>query len=185
MMERMRGSDMGVVFLVVRLNHYSTLEAVFGEETANHVLTEAREVVAEVCRSSDSVVVNDHDIVVIGRSTKPRHGRLLAERIRSRIEQHVFTVDNGLQQSFTCSLGYAPYPFVPEYPNLLSEDQVLELAIAALGAAERTSRNTWIGYLSTPNSTINPDLIRTSFRHPEGLVRSGLIGIETSLSASS
>jgi PleD family two-component response regulator len=52
-----------------------------------------------------------------------------------------FDVGNGLQIHKTCSIGWAPLPWMRDNVELLSVDNVIELADKALYLAKREGRN--------------------------------------------
>ena len=76
------------------------------------------------------------------------------EEIRDRVLEAVrelpFDVGNGVQVNKTCSIGWAPFPWIREDVGLLSIDNVIELADKALYLAKREGRNRSYGMLPAP-----------------------------------
>ena len=63
------------------------------------------------------------------------------------IRELPFDVGNGVQIHKTCSIGWAPFPWLLEDVGLLSIDNVIELADKALYLAKREGRNRSYGML--------------------------------------
>jgi predicted signal transduction protein with EAL and GGDEF domain len=52
----------------------------------------------------------------------------------------------------TCSIGWAPFPWLPEDVGMLSIDNVIELADKALYLSKREGRNRAYGMLPSPTA---------------------------------
>jgi hypothetical protein len=91
----------------------------------------------------------------------------------------VFTLGDGQIVRTTCSVGYASYPFLRTDPDLLTWEQVLNLADSALYAAKKR-RNAWVGYLSTDRSPSDEDLLGSIREAPDELVKKGSLEIRES-----
>ena len=63
-----------------------------------------------------------------------------------------FDLGNGETTNLTCSIGFAPYPFYIEQPDLFNWEEVFDIADTALYAVKKSGRNGWIGLFSTENT---------------------------------
>lgn len=134
-----------IVFLMVDLDHFKPVNDTHGHVAGDRMLLEVRDVLIGACRSSDVVIRwGGDEFLVIGREATSTEVSSLAERIRSRIESHVFELGNGAVAHTTCSVGFAGYPFLGSQPDLVSWEQVLGIADIAMYRAKEL-RNSWAG----------------------------------------
>ena len=75
----------------------------------------------------------------------------LSDRV---IRDDVFTLEDGRVIRATCSIGFACFPFVRDEPDTFSWEDVLALADSALYAAKHTSRDAWVGLVSTNDTFV-------------------------------
>jgi PleD family two-component response regulator len=68
-------------------------------------------------------------------------------RVLEAIREVPFDVGNGVEIHKTCSIGWAPFPWLKEDGGLLSIENVIELADKALYLAKREGRNRSYGLL--------------------------------------
>jgi hypothetical protein len=76
----------------------------------------------------------------------------------------------------SCSIGFARYPFVLEAPALLSWEQCLSLADAALFQAKKM-RNSWFGWGGKAAAAEVVELPLALETDPETLERQGLLDV--------
>lgn len=101
----------------------------------------------ETCRAADTVVRwGGEEFLVVHRFTDRKHGRTLAERIRSAIASRDFIGPDGRTVPLTCFVGFAALPFYPEDPDALDWEEVVSIADEALYTAKRSGRNAWVGF---------------------------------------
>jgi diguanylate cyclase (GGDEF)-like protein len=169
-----------LIFMMVDLDHFKSINDSCGHAAGDQVLIEVRNILLEASRDSDTVIRwGGDEFLVIGRDSNAQKSDALAERIRSRIAGNVFTLDDGQIVRTTCSVGYASYPFLRTDPDLLTWEQVLNLADSALYVAKK-KRNAWVGYLSTDRSPSDEDLLGSIREAPDELVKNGSLEIRES-----
>lgn len=138
-----------LVFMMVDLDRFKTINDSFGHAAGDRMLLEVRDVLLETCRESDIVIRwGGDEFLVVARDADPTMAEGLAERLRARIEARVLELGGGREARTTCSIGFACFPFLQSQPDVLSWDNVIQLADSALYRA-KTHRNAWVGYLST------------------------------------
>lgn len=123
--------------LVIGLDHFRTVNDRLGHEAGDHVLRSAAEVIREMVRDTDVVGRCGGDTFgVVLPHTERRQACHLAERLRERIERHLFISQLG-QVRITASMGLAP---VPDFGVATSSDWT-SIAGAALRDAKAQGRN--------------------------------------------
>ena len=116
----------------------------------------------------------------MARDLDVRNLSSLAERIRTSIANHPFSVGDGQFVRATCSIGYACYPFIPGDLESLTWEQVLSVSDRALYMAKHSGRNAWVGLEATPES--DGDIVLSRLRDDlHGLADDGQIKVHTSL----
>jgi PleD family two-component response regulator len=76
---------------------------------------------------------------------------MLCSRVLEAVREVPFDVGNGVEIHKTCSIGWAPFPWLTNDVGLLSIDNVIELADKALYLAKREGRNRSYGMLPARN----------------------------------
>jgi diguanylate cyclase (GGDEF)-like protein len=171
-----------VVFVMVDLDNFKEINDTFGHPEGDKVLVQMRDVLLEACRESDIVIRwGGDEFLVVGRDTDPDRAEALAHRIRSSIEEKVFTLDEGQVLRTTASVGFACFPFVRTHPDMVTWEQVLAMADDALYAAKHLSRNAWVGFMSTLKSGESQDLVRTIRDDAGRAADHGIIEIRSSI----
>jgi diguanylate cyclase (GGDEF)-like protein len=136
---------------MVDIDHFKLVNDQYGHTAGDQVLQQVAEILRGATRDSDTVVRwGGEEFLVVARNAARRESAILAERVRAQLAEHVFTLEDGTTLRRTCSVGFTFYPFVPTVPNLLSWEQVLDIADHCLYAAKRGGRNAWVGLLPSP-----------------------------------
>ena len=89
--------------------------------------------------------------MLVCRSTDRESAALLSARVLETIREMPFDVGNGVQVHKTCSIGWAPFPWLQDDVGLLSIDNVIELADKGLYLAKREGRNRSFGMIPAPD----------------------------------
>lgn len=105
---------------------------------------------------------------------------ILLERIRQAVEKKQFDIGKESPVQLTCSIGAAAFPFLTNYPEMLSWDRIVEVADACLYAVKRSGRNAWIAINSTDLASSN-DIKHDLAKDLPGLINDGKLEIITSL----
>ena len=149
--EAQPGNDL--VFFIVDIDHFKEVNDRYGHAAGDRVLTQMRQRLLDVSRESDYLVRwGGEEFLVVARATCRSEADSVAARICEAVGGRPFDLDDGLQITRTCSVGYACYPFLPRQPRLLSWPQVVELADQGLYRVKRGGRNGWCGVLSAGNA---------------------------------
>jgi two-component system, sensor histidine kinase ChiS len=103
-------------------------------------------------RRSDYLVRwGGEEFLLVCRTTDRDNATYLCKRVLEAVRDLPFDVGNGVEIHKTCSIGWAPYPWLKDDVGHLSIDNVIELADKALYLAKREGRNRSYGLLPAPN----------------------------------
>lgn len=146
------------VLMVVDLDHLKPVNDQYGHEGGDAVLIQVAEILRRVFRSADLIVRwGGDEFVVLCQNADLATASALAERVRSSVAKQIFRVGEGVAARTSCSIGFAPVPFIPGHPKLLDWEQSLSIADVALYEAKR-ERNTWVGWGGTDKAAELPSL---------------------------
>jgi two-component system cell cycle response regulator len=149
-----RATDADLVFLLIDLDRFKSVNDEFGHQAGDTVLAQVADALRESCRASDTIARwGGDEFLVLSRFTDRRTGSVLAERIRSAVEQRAFDLGDGRTIQRTCSVGFASYPFSTVHPMALTWEQVVAVADQALYQAKRSGANAWVGVSATDAAT--------------------------------
>jgi len=140
----LRDVVMGIYML--DLDYFKQVNDTYGHAAGDAVLQQTADALTRTMRKSDNLVRwGGEEFVAVAWVKDPDHVRIVAEKLRSVIENTEFTLPNGQVLRKTVSLGYGSMPFSTNQPRLLTWEQVLSIADAALYLAKAEGRNRWIG----------------------------------------
>ena len=171
-----------LAFVMIDLDHFKTVNDSAGHAAGDAVLRQLRDLLKSVSRSSDIIVRwGGDEFLLVARDLSGDGLVELAERIRSRVAQHVFEIGEGRVVRTTCSVGFACYPFFREQLDALSWEQVISVADRALYVAKASGRNAWVGF--HPGITALPiqGLFSAVCHGTQQLVREGTLRVTSSL----
>jgi len=174
--------NIDLVFLMVDIDHFKFVNDHYGHAAGDCVLQGVAEILRNATRDSDTVVRwGGEEFLVVARNAARGESAILAERIRSQMEDYVFVLEDGTKLHRTCSVGFTFFPFLPDKPSHLPWEQVLDIADHCLFAAKHGGRNAWVGLFPTAEG--DPDRIKSMIpmKIPE-LIQSGDIRVSSSLS---
>ncbi len=138
--------NIDLLFVMVDIDHFKEVNDLFGHAAGDRVLLQVAEVLLTCIRDTDSAVRwGGEEFLVLARNTNRRESTILVERIRSAIALHPFDIGAGSTLHRTCSIGYTCFPFIPEEPDCLDWERVVEISDQCLYAAKQGGRDAWVG----------------------------------------
>lgn len=139
-----RNVVMGIFML--DLDFFKQVNDTYGHAAGDAVLQQTADVLMRIMRKSDNLVRwGGEEFVAIAWVREPDDVAIVAEKLRRAIQDNEFTLPDGRVLRKTVSLGYGSMPFSIRQPRLLTWEQVLSIADAALYLAKHEGRNRWIG----------------------------------------
>ncbi len=143
-----------LTFFILDVDYFKSVNDIYGHSAGDLLLIELSDLLMKICRESDCVVRwGGEEFLIVSRFADREEAPLMAERIRQTIEKHDFTLVDGKILKKTCSIGFACFPFLPNYPLELSWEQVIDIADHALYAAKKSGRNRSVGLVANTNTT--------------------------------
>jgi len=138
--------DADLLFFLVDLDHFKTVNDRFGHQAGDVVLTQMRPRLDEVFRESDFVVRwGGDEFLAVARGSRRSDAGAIAERLREAVASRAFAFGGEQTFELSVSVGFAAFPFVASTPDAVPWLLVVALADHALYMAKAAGRNTWFG----------------------------------------
>ena len=161
-----------LALMVADLDCLKPINDEYGHEGGDSVLIHVSRILRDCLHGLDTVVRwGGDEFVVVHSCNNLEAASELAERIRIAVSTHRYRLTGTSVARTSCSIGFAMYPFVRAVPGLLTWEEVLRLADAALYRA-KTRRNAWVGWSGRKAA---PDLATRIVADPEGAEADNLI----------
>jgi diguanylate cyclase (GGDEF)-like protein len=143
---RQPARDVVMGIYMLDLDFFKQVNDTYGHAGGDAVLQQTAEVLTRTMRKSDNLVRwGGEEFVAVTWVRELDHVRIVAEKLRSAIERAEFVLPDGQVLRKTVSIGFGSMPFSLDQPRLLSWEQVLSIADAALYMAKAEGRNRWVG----------------------------------------
>ena len=178
------GTAASMVLMVIDLDFLKPINDLYGHLAGDRILTQVADILRDSCREDDYVARwGGDEFVVAYLHADLNNAEGLAERIRSRVAKQIFRLGDGRVARTSCSMGFARYPFVLEAPRLLTWEQCLSVADAALFHAKK-HRNAWLGWGGTAAAATVENLLQAVEMDLETLEREGRLDVHRTQFAS-
>ena len=133
-----RRHDTSVTLLMIDIDHFKQVNDGRGHLAGDAVLHSVAQVLARAVRNEDVVArYGGEEFAIISRDIRLEEGRVLAERLRRRVEAAEVDVGDGPPIKVTVSVGVASFP----ESKVDSAAQLIASADAALYRAKHGGRN--------------------------------------------
>lgn len=172
----------GLFFMMIDLDGFKAINDTFGHHAGDRALVQVRDILQACCRHSDTIIRwGGDEFLIVGRSGgPPTMEENLAERIRVALAEHQYTVGDGHIGRLSGSIGFTRYPFAPLRPQLLSWEQVIDVADHAAYISKENGRNAWVG-IHCGRKGVPEDLATRIQAHFEALLERGVVTLNTSI----
>ncbi len=171
-----------LVFYLLDIDDFKSVNDEHGHAAGDRVLEQVARVLEQTGRASDTVVRwGGEEFLILSRQVDRRGAAVFAQRVRDAVRDHVFVAEEGVTLRRTCSVGFAPFPFVTRDPRAVSWDQVVRLADQAAYLAKRSGRDAWVGVHA--NDATPPEAVRGDPATLELLVAEGVLDVISSMDA--
>ena len=173
-----QGEDL--VFLLVDLDHFKSVNDGHGHAAGDAVLKLAAEAIRAATRDADTVARwGGEEFLVVARRADRHAADIIARKILDEVRSRVYPVTGGRPLNLTCSVGYSAFPVVLGEPAAFGWEEVVEIADQCLYAAKRSGRDAFVGvYLEGPD--VSPDVASRLLSELPELVSEGKVALKTS-----
>ncbi len=135
-----------LVFFMIDIDHFKRINDDYGHRVGDQVLVSFADRLRRLSRDQDLLVRwGGEEFLLVVRGIGVEAAATVAERVRKAIADRPVALDEGLNLSLSCSIGFAPWPFHLEWPGLGDCEQSMHLADRCLYAAKSGGRNAWVG----------------------------------------
>ena len=142
-----------LIFVLVDIDRFKRVNDELGHASGDRLLQEVAKRIASVMRRSDDLVRwGGEEFLLVCRTTDRDNASMLCDRVLEAVREMPFDVGNAVGIHKTCSIGWAPFPWLREDAGLLSIDNVIELADKALYLAKREGRNRAFGMVPSEDA---------------------------------
>ncbi len=140
-----------LLFFMIDLDNFKRVNDQHGHTVGDDVLVQTCRRLRNVCREQDMLVRwGGEEFLLAARLSGHDEAAALAGRILRAVDSEPVALDDGRTLPVTCSVGFAPWPFAPQWPTLGGWQQSVDLADRCLYAAKASGRNAWVGLLPGP-----------------------------------
>ena len=140
-----------VLFFMIDLDNFKRVNDQHGHAVGDDVLVQTCRRLRNVCREQDLLVRwGGEEFLLAARLSGHDEAAALAGRILRAVDNQPVALDDGRTLPVSCSVGFAPWPFAPQWPTLGGWQQSVDLADRCLYAAKASGRNAWVGLLPGP-----------------------------------
>jgi diguanylate cyclase (GGDEF)-like protein len=163
------------VMMTIDLDNLKVINDQHGHSAGDRAIVSVAQVLLDVCEPAHTACRwGGDEFVVLMPATSFDAAAVLAERIRTAVTQIQFRGDPRLHIS--CSIGFAPAPFVAGVPDGASWEQTLSLADAALYMAKST-RNDWVGWVGSKLAANLPGGVEEILANAQQLETQGALNV--------
>ena len=142
-------SNSDLVLFMLDLDYFKLVNDEYGHAAGDAVLVQTAHLLKLCMRASDYVIRwGGEEFLLVARFIDRTQAPALAEKIRSAIEAHPYTLPDSRIIHKTVSIGFATFPFVAGHPGAMKLDTLQRIADRALYAAKRSWRNAWVGVVA-------------------------------------
>ncbi len=155
--ERSKRYVRDISLLMLDIDHFKKFNDTYGHQSGDTVLKTVSELIRNNIRNTDfGARYGGEEFAVILPETSGPQARIVAERLRTSISGHVFTLGSGEQQRVTVSLGYATFPRDAD-----ADEVLIKRADESLYASKHQGRNRVTGYADGTTPSAPPDAAKT------------------------
>jgi diguanylate cyclase (GGDEF)-like protein len=142
---------------ILDIDNFKKVNDDFGHKAGDIVIVEIARILLEMLRNSDTIIRwGGEEFLIITWQREKSDSYELAERMRNRIKEYEFMIDDKISVKKTVSVGFAHFPFITNDIETVNWSHVVSLADSALYIAKNNGRDLCIG-IETGEETYTED----------------------------
>lgn len=150
----MHGEEV-MVFAMVDIDHFKTINDSHGHSTGDLVLQQFATLLNRLVRSGDYVVRwGGEEFLLVFRPMPMRNLQVIGNRLRDTVNAHPFDIDHGRSLRVTCSIGLSEYPLFRDQQGRIGWETMVELADQALYYVKTNDRDGWAAFRPTERTDL-------------------------------
>lgn len=154
------GRNRDLVLYLIDIDHFKLINDDHGHAAGDCVLVEISNRIHSVMRQTDVLIRwGGEEFLLVSRAAERSEAAQLALRVLNAVGADSYEipgVDKPIMK--TCSVGYAPFPWFTENPELVDYETVLKMADRALYRAKESGRNRAFGVVPIGNGANVPSM---------------------------
>ena len=152
--------DADIMFFVIDIDHFKKVNDHYGHQAGDLVLIEITNRLKKLIRGSDYLVRwGGEEFLFVVKETSRELAAQFAHRICQQVKQESFFINEKIELSLTCSVGFVPFPLCYRKPTETSWLDCINIADKALYTAKNAGRDAWVGLSLTAPLTIKDTAI--------------------------
>jgi diguanylate cyclase (GGDEF)-like protein len=172
-------TEADLCLFVIDLDYFKQINDSFGHAAGDRVLQQTATRLTSIFRESDYVVRwGGEEFVAVARFIDREHAMNLASRIVEDIQNIPFMLTEEVNQTVTCSVGFACFPFHQHNESKHDFSELFTAADHCLYAAKAAGRNQWIGVTNILEAAALP--LPTTLAELAALSKQNLIAMASS-----
>lgn len=165
-----------LTFFMIDIDFFKKLNDTEGHESGDQVLREIGLRFRETIRASDIIARwGGEEFLLLSKENDFEDAMILAERLRRAASDLPFSLKNG-PITKTVSLGFCPFPPLPNTPDLISWEEAVQIADQALYLSKHRGRNRWTG-IKVKREYLDPEQVSILLRDLSRARELGLVEI--------
>ena len=150
------GRNRDLVLYLIDIDHFKQINDDFGHAAGDRLLVEISTRIESVMRQTDVLIRwGGEEFLLVSRAAERDEAAQLAVRVLNAVGTDPYEFP-GVEQPIwrTCSIGWAPFPWATERPDVVDYETILKMADRALYRAKEVGRNRAFGVvpLGVPES---------------------------------
>jgi len=140
--KRKQSESSGYGLISIDIDYFKKVNDNYGHDSGDMVLKQFSQILCETVRQDDVIGrIGGEEFIILLKNIQESNLSILAEKIRTNVENAIFKVTDGREIRITCSLGLISYPFFKHYPGDMGIEHVFYLVDKALYIAKENGRN--------------------------------------------
>ena len=140
-----------IAFAIADLDHFKTINDKYGHFAGDSLLKQVAERLVASVRAGHYVVRwGGEEFLIVFRPMPRDETAHVVDRVQKAVSEKPYDLPGGEKLNVTCSIGYTEYPFLPNAPDRVDWELLVNLSDHALYAAKEAGRNKWYGLRPGP-----------------------------------